>query len=73
MIEVQMGVDDDIHIVRRNARLGELFQQFRRLPVDLAILSDSLLPTPVSISTICFAVRTTTEFSPSAPDSCRPT
>ena len=35
MIEVQMAVDDDIDIFRRDARCGELVEQLRGLAVDL--------------------------------------
>ena len=35
MIEVQVSVDDDVDVFRRNARRAELLQQLCRLAVDL--------------------------------------
>ena len=34
MVEVQMGVDDDVDIFGRNTRGAEIIQQFSRLTID---------------------------------------
>ena len=65
MIEVQMAVDDNVDIVRRDARLGELVEQFSGLAVDLDhSVRRACCPHRFRSARFCDPVRTTTEFNP---------
>ena len=65
MIEVQMGIYDDIHFVRPDPCDGKGCGQQLLRAVDRAHLQSNLLPMPVSTTTVCRPSRITSVFVPS--------